>query len=284
MTADIQWPEEVAGKIAKLEELLKTLDRVLVAYSGGVDSTFLAVFASRIAGLDVLAVTMDSAVMPRREIEEAGEIAETWSLNHLVVEADLFHEARFADNPEDRCYYCKKLIFKSLLELAREKGYPHVLDGSNVDDESDYRPGARATRELGVRSPLKEAGLTKAEIRAASRALDLPTSDKPAYACLASRIPYGHAITSEKLMQVERAEDGLLALGFRQSRVRMHDDTARIELEPDDIQRAAEPAQRAAIADLMETCGFRYAALDLRGYRQGSMNKRRMMRFRRNVN
>lgn len=268
----VDWPDGVRPRIQHLAERLAAYESVIVAYSGGVDSAFLAVMASRVPGLNVLAVTADSPSIPRRELKEAVALADEWGLNHRVIQTSECDDPRYAKNPEDRCFYCKSALFGTLTDLAKSEGYAVVVDGANADDVSDYRPGSRAARDLGVKSPLQETGFTKDDIRTASRALGLSTAEKPAYACLASRIPYGQPITPDQLLKVERAEDGLLAMGFKQSRVRCHGDVARIELPPDDIQRAAEPGLRERLVEHLTQSGFRYVALDLKGYRQGSMN------------
>lgn len=261
-------------KLEKLNNRIKELKRVIVAFSGGVDSTFLLKVCLDVLGKEnVLAVTARSSTYPTREFEEAKKLAESLGANHEIIISEELEVPGFSDNPPERCYYCKKELFGKLLKMARERGFNYVLDGSNADDTGDFRPGMKAKDELGVLSPLKEAGLTKAEIRALSRKMGLPTWNKPSFACLASRFPYGEKITKEKLNRVEKAEDLLNSLGFVQYRVRSHGDLARIEVSPGEIERFFDKALREKVVAGLKELGFLYVSLDLAGYRTGSMNE-----------
>ena len=268
-------PDENNGetKLQRLRVLLRETKRAVVAFSSGVDSTFLLRVAHEELGDNVIAATIRSHTFPRRELDDATAFCRAEGVRHEIIASDELSIPEFASNPPDRCYHCKKTIFGKLLAFAHDNGIDAVLEGSNIDDDGDYRPGCRAIKELGVRSPLHEAGLTKNEIRALSRKMGLPTSDKPSFACLASRFPYGERITAAGLERVERAEQWLLdaGLGLTQLRVRSHGDMARIEVPPDDIPRLAAHADKIATA--LKEIGFAYVALDLRGYRTGSMNE-----------
>ena len=260
------------AKDKKLHELLQGLESVLVAYSGGVDSTYLLKKCLDTLGQDrVLAVTAVSESYPERERKEAVRLAEELGARHRLIHTSELAIEHFANNPRDRCYYCKKELFKNLIALAQKEGLAAVVDGANHDDISDYRPGSRATAELGVLSPLQQVGMTKDEIRSFSRTLGLPTWSKPAFACLASRFPYGEEITAEKLSQVAAVEEYLHERGFNQLRVRHHGSVARLEVEVSERHKALEEAQ--GIYAACKKAGFTYASLDLLGYRQGSMNE-----------
>ncbi|MHC4914965.1 MAG: ATP-dependent sacrificial sulfur transferase LarE [Planctomycetota bacterium] len=258
-------------KLQALRRRLSGLGSACLAYSGGVDSTFLACIAGDVLGEKFLAVTADSETYPSRERREAVELAASLGFRHEVIATSELGIPGFQANPPDRCYHCKKELFERLREVAGEHGLACLLDGQNADDVSDYRPGLRAAEELGVVSPLREAGLTKEEIRTLSRELGLPTWDKPAFACLASRFPYGRPITEEGLRRVDRAEEFLRELGVGQLRVRDHDGIARIEVAPKDIPKMAGNWRKQVIENL-KGLGYMYVTLDLDGYRTGSMN------------
>ncbi len=265
--------ETLDEKYARLRSALEALGSVAVAFSGGVDSTLLVRVAHDVLGDNTLAVTASSETYPATELEAAKELARQIGVPHVVITTSELGLPQFRHNPPDRCYHCKRELFLRVREEADARGIRHVADGSNVDDAADYRPGSRAVEELGVLTPLRDAGLTKADVRSLSRKLGLPTWDKPARACLASRFPYGAEITPEKLRMVEQAEARLLALGFAQCRVRHHGDVARVEVEPERIEEMAAPGAAAAIVRALKEVGFRYVSLDLEGYRTGSMNE-----------
>jgi uncharacterized protein len=258
-------------KLLILKDILKECRGAVLSFSGGVDSTFLARVARDVLGGRLLAVTAFSAIHPQRELKEAQTIAQQLGLKHLVIASEELSNEKFVANSPDRCYHCKKEMFGIFQDIAREHGFPWVLDGSNFDDQFDHRPGIQAGDELGIISPLKEAGLTKENIRELSREMGLPTWDKPSFACLASRFPYGERITEEKLSMVEEAEDYLCSLGINIFRVRHHGDLARIEVPRKDFLHIME--RSADIDKRLCTIGYRYVALDLKGFRSGSMNE-----------
>jgi len=260
-------------KLEQLKENLSRLESVAVAFSGGVDSTFLLKVARDVLREKVVAVTARSATFPGRELREAVSFAEAVGVRHVVIESEELDIDGFSANPVNRCYLCKKELFSKIIAVAREHGLKRVVEGSNADDPNDYRPGLIAIRELHILSPLKEASLGKDEVRMLSRELGLPTWDKPAYACLSSRIPYGQEITRKKLRAIEEGEQFLLDLGFRQVRVRHHGDIARIEVAASERVRFADAALMDKIDAAFKARGFAYVALDLKGYRTGSMNE-----------
>jgi uncharacterized protein len=263
---------ELERKEAALYATLGEWPSVIVAYSGGVDSAYLAYAATRVLGRAALCVTADSASYPERHRALARRIAAEFALQHEFIHTAEMDRPEYRANPANRCYYCKQELYTHLAELARARGIPVIVDGANADDRGDYRPGRQAAREFGVRSPLDEAGLTKDEIRELSRRAGLPTWDEPASACLSSRIPYFSEVTGEKLRMIERAEAVLRDLGFRVCRVRHHDALARIELGREEIARAVEPEMSAAIDRELRAIGYEHVTIDLRGYRLGSLN------------
>lgn len=262
-------------KLQKLDGIFRTLGKTVIAFSGGVDSTFLAAAAVRSLGAEkVLAATAVSATLTDDERAEAVALAEKIGVKHVLLETDEFNDDLFTANSAERCYFCKKIRFQALAAWAAARGYPWIVEGSNVDDDSDYRPGSRAVAEMPqVRSPLKEAGLTKTEIREVSKQWNLPTWQKPSAACLASRIEYGLTLTPERLRQVEAAEKFVRPFCKGQLRVRHHGTLARIEVDPEWISKLAEPETARKIAEKLKTLGFHHVALDLSGYKMGSLNQ-----------
>ncbi len=264
----------LAEKYRSLQGILREMGSVAIGYSGGVDSSLLLKVAVDELGANTLAMIGRSETYPTREFEEAVALAERLGARYVVVRTEETDDLKFRENPPDRCYYCKSELFDKLKELAEQEGIAWIADGTITDDAGDFRPGMRAKAEKSVRSPLLEAGLSKDDVRALSRQLDLPTWDKPSFACLSSRFPYGTGITRENLSRVDLAETFLRDAGFRRFRVRFHDDTtARIELAPEDMPRTLEPAFRQQLVQQFKELGFVYITLDLQGYRTGSMNE-----------
>lgn len=258
-------------KYNELIKYLKGLGKVVLAFSGGVDSTFLLKVAKESLGDNVKAVTILSPYIPKWEIAEAQELVKELGVQHEIIEAPIIDSIKF--NPEDRCYLCKTAVFSMILSIAKEQGYDYVIDGTNFDDISDYRPGLRALKELEVKSPLLECKLTKAEIRAFSKELGLNTWDKPPYACLLTRIPYGNELKVEDFEKIENAEKYMMSIGFRAVRVRCHGDLARIEVARQDRSKLFDEELLDTIAEKIKEFGFKYVTLDLQGYRVGSFNE-----------
>lgn len=261
----------MATKVERLKRIIKRYPSVVIAFSGGVDSTLLASVAGEVLEKRVLLVTASSSTFPPSELKAAKLLAAELGLPHRVIVSEETDIAGFTDNPPERCYYCKRELFSKIRGIARKEGYGTVFDGSNADDVSDYRPGRKALAELGIVSPLCQAGLTKKEIRFLSEKRGLPTADKPSYACLASRFPYGEKITVDKLRRVGNAELALQKLGFRQLRVRSHGDCARIEISLDQLDKGWK--KRAEISKACKRAGFVFVAIDTEGYRTGAMNE-----------
>ena len=260
-------------KFTSLKNRLRQMDRVIIAFSGGVDSTFLLKAASMSGLREVLAVTGQSESMPEEEFFFSKEIAGSFHVRHRVIRTNEMENNNYSANPPDRCYYCKKELFTKLKQIAEKEGIPFVLDGTNSDDARDWRPGRRAAREEDVVSPLLEAGLSKNEIRELSKALGLPTWNKPATPCLSSRIPYGLQITPEALEKVSKAETFIRQYGVKEIRVRNHAEVARIEIDPNDFHKLTTATARKEIVNYLRSIGFKYITLDLQGFRSGSGNE-----------
>ena len=263
--------QEPTIKMENLKDKLRRMGRVVIAFSGGVDSTFLVKVAYEVLGKNVIAVTAASSTYPKTELEEAKRLARLIGVRHIIVNSEETEVENFKQNPPNRCYYCKKELFSRLKEIAKKEKINYVLDGTNYDDLTDFRPGMKALRELNIISPLKDVKLTKEDIRNLSKLMNLDTWDKPACACLASRFPYGIRITKERLDRVEKAENVIRNLGIRQLRVRYHNEIARIEVNKKDMQLLLEHSD--SIVKKFKELGFIYVTLDMEGYRTGSLNE-----------
>lgn len=272
MSDNVELTADQENKLKRLKEIIADYGSLAVGFSGGVDSSFLIAVAHEILGDRLIAVTGVDASIPEREVKEAKAFCEERGIRQILCTVDPLKEESFRNNSPDRCYFCKHGIFTEIKRIASENGIEYVAEGSNMDDLGDYRPGLRAVEELSIKSPLREAGMYKADIRRISNAMGLPTWSKPAYACLASRFVYGEEITEEKLHMIDRAEQFLIEHGFLEERVRMHGNVARIEVPPADIPRLASDEIRTAVYDEFRKLGFMFVALDMKGYRTGSMN------------
>lgn len=273
MITELSISENLKNKYEALKTYLMELGSIAVGYSSGVDSTFLIKVAHEILGDKAMAITVASSLFPKREMNEAIKFCQDNGIKHRIIEVDELGIPGFSENPTNRCYICKKDLFTRITEVANSEGISYVAEGSNMDDNGDYRPGLQAVAELGIKSPLRYVELYKDEIRTLSKAMDLPTWEKPSFACLASRFVYGEEITKDKLCMVEQAEDLLLEHGFKQFRVRIHGLVARIEVLPEDLPRFLDASFRSEVVDSLKAYGFTYVSLDLQGYRTGSMNE-----------
>ncbi len=265
--------ETLQKKYQELLSILQKEESIAVAYSGGVDSSFLLAAAKEALKDQVIAVTVCLSSVPSFEEEEAHSFCEKYGIRQIFVDLDVFKVKGYADNPKNRCYLCKKALFTKILSTARENGLKTVAEGSNADDQNEYRPGLKALKELKIKSPLNEAGLHKEEIRTLSRELGLPTWDKPSNACLATRFPYGEKLSGEKFEMVQCAEEEVKKAGFSNVRVRSHGTVARIEVMPEEFQKILEPEIRKNLLDQLHSLGFTYVTLDLKGFRSGSMDE-----------
>jgi len=265
---------ELKIKIQKLKKIFRSMDRVLVAYSGGVDSTLLLKIAIDTLGdKDVIAVTALSPLFPERELAGAKKVAQGLGVRHLLIDSNELEIPEFSNNPPNRCYYCKRELFGELRDLAQREAIPFIVEGSTLDDERDHRPGKKAIQEFGIRSPLKEALFTKNDVRQSSKELGLSTWDKPSFACLASRFPYGEEITLEGVRMIDKAENFLISLGFKQVRVRHYKNMARIEILQEEMGRLMDGSLREKVVNYLKGIGYHYITLDLQGFRSGSMNE-----------
>ena len=271
--ADLSNPARLHEKQEKLFSVLRGLERVMVAYSGGADSAYLAWAAHQVLGDNALAITADSASLPESHKRDAESFVWQFGIPHEYIETQEFDNPDYLKNDANRCFHCKDELFTTLEELGRQRGIQHIIYGVNTDDLGDYRPGQNAAKLHQVKAPLVEAGLTKAEIRELSRMAGLPTWDRPASACLSSRIPYGTPVTIQNVKTVERGEEELKALGFRQFRVRHHGELVRLEIAKDEMAKALTPEMALRFTAIFRELGFQYVTLDLEGYRQGAMNE-----------
>ncbi len=262
---------ELDQKYQALKRDIATMESVIVAFSGGIDSSLVAYVAAEALGRGCLAVTSGSASLKRSDLKLAGELAEKWDMQHRVIVTDELSKPDYRANPTNRCFHCKTSLYQALADIAREDGFAHVLNGTNIDDLGDHRPGLVAATDFGVRSPLVDAGFAKTDIRALAEHLKLDNAQKPQSACLSSRFPYGTHIDEALLAQVESAENVLAELGFTQYRVRHHEDVARLEIAEDELPRALELRER--LQDAIKACGYRFVALDLAGFRSGSLKE-----------
>ena len=265
--------KELNEKTIKLREIIEKYGSLAVAFSGGVDSTFLLAFANEVIPGNVIAVNIDARLAPEKEKRNVEKFCESRGIDLVTIDTDALDIEGFAENPPERCYICKKALFSKVIREAAARGITTVAEGSNVDDDGDYRPGMKAVKELGVTSPLKEVGLYKSEIRELSKEMGLSTWNKPSAACLASRIPYGEIITHEKIKMIDTAEEYLAIYGYHQCRVRMHGNIARIELMPEDIPGFVNEDVRTNVYEKFREIGFDYVTLDIKGYRTGSLNE-----------